>query len=283
MRKIVIFCLVSAFILVLSHQVFSAELTQISAGVGVGAYAGGFAVSGDMLYRMPVMGMEKLYMKMGAGYVDTKNLTPSQSWRKLAPIQLDGILYLSDIYYIGGGINYPIKVSDGLEPNWGGQFYIGANHRTGDGRIYADMGYSVLRIKDHPSFKGLHVIAGYRYDYAKFFMPDKKPRKRILIVEEKEIVEMAMRNAGLIPAELKPPVKLKRRPGIVPRPEPAVKRAPTGRFFHYVSVGESLSEISQKYFGTYKMVNKIAAANNIGDPNYVRAGRYLVIDPNWAK
>jgi hypothetical protein len=252
----------------------------------MGSYAGAYALGGDLIYRMPVLGLKRVYLKAGMAIVDTKSLTPTMAWRKFAPLQLDGILYLSDIYYVGGGINYPVKVSDGLTPNWGAQVYIGANHYTGDGRLYADFGYSVLRIKDHPSFKGMHAMVGYRYDYSITWISEapREPAPEIPVQEEKEVVEMALGSyrapAEVVPA-LPPPRVVRRVERAVPKR--IVTKPRPNRVFHYVSRGDTLYAISRKYFGNERMAQKIARENGISNPNYIKAGSQLLIDFNWAR
>lgn len=57
-----------------------------------------------------------------------------------------------------------------------------------------------------------------------------------------------------------------------PAPEPkALKRT------HVVAAGESLSIISQKYYGTPELHGKIAEANNLRGKDRIRAGQVLVI------
>ena len=286
MRKIGIFSLV-LLLLVFGLTSFASaalktkatQMTQLGVGVGGGLYAGGFTVGGDVLYRMPLLGFQKTYIRVGVNYVDTKNLTPAQAWRKFAPVFIDGVYYFDDIFYIGGGLNYPLKVSDGKTGNVGGQVYVGANHRTGDGRLYLDMGYSALRMQNEASFKGMHVVAGYRYDYATFTYRKKikEPKRRIIVIEEEqEILDMAFNNMRG-PKAVMPPRKA-RKPV-----QPVAEKPGSKRVWHYVSVGETLDEISIKYYGTIDMVSKISEMNNIEDPNFIVAGRYLLIDPAWAK
>jgi len=51
----------------------------------------------------------------------------------------------------------------------------------------------------------------------------------------------------------------------------------SGQQTHKVEEGETLSEISQKYYGTIRHVRRIMAANNLDDENLLRVGRLLVI------
>ncbi len=76
-----------------------------------------------------------------------------------------------------------------------------------------------------------------------------------------------------------------------PPPEPAVIRMPdlleieraaaasepAGTQAHLVRPGESLSIISQRYYGTAKLTRDLAAFNGLGDPDAVRAGQRLKI------
>ena len=264
MRKIQIFSLLFLFVFILSSASFSAQKTQLAFGMGAGVYAGGYSAQGDLLYRMPKMfGLDDVYLRSGVAYVDTKNLSPAQNWRKFAPLYIDGMKYLADNIYVGAGLNYPLKVSDGETGNVSGQIYLGADLAAGPGKFYGEAGYSILRIKDNPSFKGLHAMLGYRYDYWTFFVPDKvkrvKPRPEPVIREVVEIKEEV---------EIIRPMPRRARPNII---------------IYKIVWGDTLADISEKYLGDAKLYPDLAKLNNIEDPDLIYEGNTLKIDLNLKK
>ncbi len=105
-----------------------------------------------------------------------------------------------------------------------------------------------------------------------------------------ELIDLQTTASLAAPAEAPPAVVQ----APAPAPEPAVIRMPdlieierataasedpaaaTARL-HLVRPGESLSLISQRYYGTAKLTRDLAAFNGIGDPDSVRAGQRLKI------
>ncbi len=67
-----------------------------------------------------------------------------------------------------------------------------------------------------------------------------------------------------------PPLPIEERVGITPTPS-------AGEQIHRVEEGDTLSEISQKYYGTVRHVKDIMQANNLTDENWLRIGQVLTI------
>ncbi|RMH03501.1 MAG: LysM domain-containing protein [Planctomycetota bacterium] len=62
-------------------------------------------------------------------------------------------------------------------------------------------------------------------------------------------------------------------------PGPAAGAAAGTERRHRVAEGETISEISQRYYGTSRLWRHILAANGLSDPRQLRAGTTLVIPP----
>ncbi|MFC1637553.1 hypothetical protein ACFL1W_00885 [Candidatus Margulisiibacteriota bacterium] len=78
----------------------------------------------------------------------------------------------------------------------------------------------------------------------------------------------------------KPVIKSKPKPK--PQPKPEVKKEKK-YFYHYVSCGETLMSISEKYYGTVRYYKKLAELNDIKDIDKLLPGRYIKIDPAFIK
>jgi hypothetical protein len=157
MRKI---SLVLVLVLCLSSFAFSAEKSRLSFGAGGGVFAGMYGVGGEMVFGLPRL--DNSYLRLGLAVTDSQNLS-DQDWCRFAPLCIDGIHYVHDNFYLGGGLNFPLVVSDNQAPNWGAELFLGADLESGPGKAYVEAGYSALRRLGKASFKGTHVMAGYRY------------------------------------------------------------------------------------------------------------------------
>lgn len=266
MRKMKIFGWLLLVFLVFSSQAFSAEKIQWAVGGSAGMFGGAYAVRGEVLYRLPKMyGIDNIYLRVGLGIADTNNVA-NMAWRKFVPLCVDGIMYLSDNVYVGGGLNYPLKISDGLTANWGAELFLGADMESGPGKVYLEAGYSALRAQNQASFKGIHALVGYRYDLEK-----------ITVAEVKKVPEV--KPPGLTPIMKEIPKKMIE----VPKVEKKVVKAKPKMVSHCISAGETLAGISQKYYGTPDLYPEIAKANKIKDPGLIIAGEYLEIDLSLKK
>ena len=121
MRKTLIFVGLLLFSLGLCSSSFASQVAQLSAGVNGGMFAGMYGLGGDVLIKMPVMGLDSTYLKLGLAITDSKNLFPAQQWKRFYPLMVDGVMFFNDRFYAGGGINYPLMVSDGSIGNIGDQ------------------------------------------------------------------------------------------------------------------------------------------------------------------
>ena len=156
------------FLLILSYAALSADQFERTLGLGGGVFAGMSGIKGDLSFCLPgMLNMDNFYLSIGLAYTDSKNLSPKQEWRKLLPLSLDGIFYLSENAYIGGGLNYPLIVSDNETPDNGSEIFLGAEFKMDPTkRIYAEVGYSIVRMVNKSPFKGASFILGLRHDIA---------------------------------------------------------------------------------------------------------------------
>jgi LysM domain-containing protein len=181
MKKTLIFV---ALLVFLCSSSFAAQVAQLSAGVNGGMYGGMYGIGGDVLVKMPVLGLKTTYLKLGLAITDSKNLTPTQQWKKFYPLTVDGVMFFSDRFYAGGGINYPLMVSDNETGNIGGQVYLGAELvKTAMGKVYTEAGYSVFRRNEGASFKGIQAVVGYRYDFG--FVEETESQEMVVLGKKK--------------------------------------------------------------------------------------------------
>jgi hypothetical protein len=130
-------------------------------GLGGGFFGG---MSGAMS-EMDLLMSEDLYLRVGIAVTDSLNLSPNKDWRRFAPLCFDAVYYFDRNYYFGGGLNYPLKISDDERPSVGGEAFIGLEFPVYDRhRIYGELGYSVAARAVGESFGGLHFLFGWRYE-----------------------------------------------------------------------------------------------------------------------
>ena len=164
-------------LLVLALFLFCVSVPMVSAversplRVGVGAcYMGGAPGAAiDMLsdYPQGLLGVKDLYLRIGLGYADTKGLsiTEDKDYRKFTPLYIDAVYYLYEDTYIGGGLNYTVKVSDSETGNIGVDLYLGMENNIGiPAKLVSEIGYSSLRRMDKDAFEGLWLMVGLRFD-----------------------------------------------------------------------------------------------------------------------
>jgi len=160
-------------VFVLAILLFCVSVPMVSSAVersplkvGVGAcYMGG--TPGAAVDMLSEIGVKGLYLRLGLGYTDTKSLsiTEDKDWRKFTPLYIDAVYYLYEDTYIGGGLNYPVKVSDNDTGNFGVDIYLGMENNIGiPAKLITEIGYSSLRRMDKDAFEGLWLMVGLRYD-----------------------------------------------------------------------------------------------------------------------
>lgn len=159
-------------------------LMEIGGSVGL---AGGLAgtpsgstlgVSGKLSYLV----MDPISVRVGVDYIQSDQATriaPVMGGLtfKMALVSLDGIYNLGKLMpdilpgevYVGGGVNYPVKISSStlgetLNGAIGGQAFVGlqgSGIMMPNDEIYGELGYSVQRIQNTTSFKGISLMVGY--------------------------------------------------------------------------------------------------------------------------
>ena len=168
MKKVLL--VVSLFLFCVSVPMVSSAVERSSLRVGAGAFymggAPGAAV--DMLsdYPQGLLGVKDLYLRVGLGYTDTKSLsvTEDKDNRKFTPLFCDMVYYFDKDMYIGGGLNYSIKVSDSEIGNFGVDLYVGMETEIGiPAKLVSEIGYSSLNRTGKDNFEGLWLMVGLRY------------------------------------------------------------------------------------------------------------------------
>lgn len=166
MRKNNVWVLGILFIFLFSYSV-AGERPERAISIGGGVFGGMTSAAAEMLFKLPqgALPLNNIYLRVGMAVTDSTNLTPVKDWRRFAPLYIDGILYYSDNLYFGGGLNFPLVVSDDEKGNLGGEVFIGAELiMYPRSKVYTEIGYSIVRRLEYERFEGLHFIVGWRYD-----------------------------------------------------------------------------------------------------------------------
>ena len=154
----------------------SAERAKQMISIGGGCFGNMTAAGAEILYRRPFnfFDSDNIYGKMGLAVADSLNMYPAKDWRRFLLLYVDGIMYYSDNAYFGGGLNFPLKVSDDEVGNLGGEVYLGVDlpfyHRS---KIYAELGYSIVRRINFERYEGVHFMVGWRYELVPAPSPNK--------------------------------------------------------------------------------------------------------------
>ena len=300
MKKV--FMISVLFVLVSCSYVSGSERPERMISLGGGGYGGMVGAAAEMMFSRS----ENQYFRVGLAVTDSKNLYPSQDWRRFAPLYVDGILYFPNNTYVGGGLNYPLKVSDGDIGDIGYQLFYGADIYANErSKIYSELGYSVIRRLSQSPYAGLSFIVGWRYDIilgtakanagekvtsspastsnnpSEIIMPSVKDNMGPEMIKEKKAENEGEANANKEPEEIRAvidTVKVEKVARSMPdaKPMSSIKK----RMFHYISKGDTLVKISRKYFLSQAFYKEIAKTNNIRDPNRIVAGNYLLIYPD---
>ena len=165
-RKTLISLIVFISVVLFDRSFASTKATQMIS-VGGGCFGAMNAANADVLYLLPegILPLSDLYLKAGISLADSRNLAPSKDWLRFAVLYVDGMFYLTDHLYIGGGINYPLKVSDDRMGSLGGEAYIGTSFQFYErNNMFIEGGYSVVSSVGSDPFEGLDLLAGWRFD-----------------------------------------------------------------------------------------------------------------------
>ena len=182
-----VFIWVVLFVFVFASVSVASERAERMLSVAGGTFAGMYGAVGEIVFHLSQerFNTDSLYLRLGLSVTDSKNLSPAQDWRRFMPICIDGVYYLSSNVYAGGGINYPLKVSDSDTGDFGYQAFVGADFKGASrGGIYTELGYSIIRRLNKDPFAGINFVAGWRYDLIPG-MPSKKTKEVIKTVAPK--------------------------------------------------------------------------------------------------
>jgi hypothetical protein len=162
MRKIIIFTFVFLAVAISATPSFSFLLkpgARLQAEVGLFASMPAACAS----LSLPIPKMKDTFARVGAGFADSKMLSPAREWRRFAPVFLNLVHYETDELYFGFGFNLPIKASNAKVPDIGGQFFLGLEKDYDGNKLFIESGYSELRVKQEKPFQGPHIMIGFRY------------------------------------------------------------------------------------------------------------------------
>jgi hypothetical protein len=181
--KINIFFVLAVAVFCLSLSIAaSAEMAGQMISIGGGCFGGMTGAAAEILYHRPFnfLDSDKIYGKMGLAVADSLNIYPTKDWRRFLLLYIDGVMYFYGNTYLGGGLNFPIKVSDDEVGNLGGEVYLGMDlpiyHR---GKIYAELGYSIVRRLNFERYEGVHFMVGWRYELVPASAPKKEAATEI--------------------------------------------------------------------------------------------------------
>jgi hypothetical protein len=106
-------------------------------------------------------------LRVGVAYA--KGEDSNKDIRQHALVVLDGIYRLNPPWtpgirsYFGAGLNYDLYTTGQKMGTVGGEIFYGGEIGTGDGDLYLEIGYGMVRTGFSPSYKGLTTVLGYRY------------------------------------------------------------------------------------------------------------------------
>ena len=134
-------------------------------GLSAGYLAGIMGAVGEIRYHNPFE-MLSTSLRLGAGYAQGDDSAGTA--RRHALIIVDGIYRLNPPQakgmrnYFGGGINYLAYTTGQTSGTLGGQVFYGVEANAGEGQIYGEVGYGVIRTGFSPNQTGMNVQVGYK-------------------------------------------------------------------------------------------------------------------------
>ncbi len=163
-----------------------AALFELGGSLGIATGLGGtpsgssLGAAGQLTYFV----MEPYGVRVGVNYLQSDQATntglvyaASDKVFKMVTVSVDGIYRLGKLlpdvvldFYAGGGINYPVKISNStlgraVNGTIGGQAFVGIESSgviLPEDKIFGELGWSVIRIQDTTSFKGCSLMGGYK-------------------------------------------------------------------------------------------------------------------------
>ena len=204
-----------------------------------------------------------------------------------------------------------LKVSDDETGELGYEVFLGTDFKVSPrGKIYTEVGYSVLRRLNKDPFAGLHFIAGWRYDLVQVYevslVDSDAPVTKIVVDdvvaegEGRKEIKKDPRYVASIEKKLDEVLnkimeledRLEHTKGTAEVAKAEIYKDPQvykgkleenlgkGVIYHYVASGDTLTHISVRYFEVPWVYDEIAKMNNIEDPNLILVGTYIKIDKN---
>ena len=88
--------------------------------------------------------------------------------RRFAPVMFDIVLnfpagwFTGVENYLGGGLNYVVKMTGQTAGTVGGQIFYGIESEGFGGKLFGEIGWAALRTGFSPSQKGTTILFGYR-------------------------------------------------------------------------------------------------------------------------
>jgi len=136
-------------------------------GMG-GVLAGTTGMFAEMRFPLSyVYGPATSALRVAGGYAQSED-----AGRRYVPLQIDGVLNFPPGHftgvenYIGAGLNY-VLITTGRTPGTiGGEIFYGVDGDGFGGKIFAELGYGIIRTGFSPSHRGLSVLVGFRKNWA---------------------------------------------------------------------------------------------------------------------
>jgi len=134
-------------------------------GMSAGLSAGMYEVGAETMIKTPnYFRVQDSYLRLGMYLADSKYTLTTQPQLRFLPVSIDGIYYINDNAYFGGGVNYPLKISGGLSGAIGFQLFFGIElDANKNGKFFAESGFSELKPLNADSYRGSYAVFGYRY------------------------------------------------------------------------------------------------------------------------
>lgn len=136
-------------------------------GMG-GVFAAATGIFGEIRLPMAlVYGPATSSLRLAGSYAQSENTA-----RRYATLHADGIFnfppgVITGVEnYLGAGLNYVVLTTGRTAGTVGGELFYGIDGKGFGGKLFAELGYAILRTGFSPSHKGATVLVGYRRDWS---------------------------------------------------------------------------------------------------------------------
>ncbi|MFH1826121.1 MAG: hypothetical protein ABH823_02370 [bacterium] len=133
-------------------------------GVTYGVLAGASCLNAEIRFPLASrFGFATTALRQAVGYAQSRD-----TGARYVPLQVDLVLnYPPGVFsgvanYIGFGVNYVVVTTGRVSGALGGEAFYGVESEGFGGKLFGELGYSILRTGFSPAHYGVTVLVGYR-------------------------------------------------------------------------------------------------------------------------